>query len=92
MAYRHFSMGTRRFIIAGTPRPEQYTREMATGASTADLAATLIGAQLGVLIQSKGHVFISSPLRVPQVVVAVNRMDLMDYDRKVFERMWGWPW
>ncbi len=87
VAYRYFSTGKRRFIIADTPGHEQYTRNMATGASTADLAVTLIDARLGVLTQSKRHAFISSLLGVPRVVVAVNKMDLVGYDRSVFERI-----
>jgi bifunctional enzyme CysN/CysC len=87
VAYRYFATGKRRFIVADTPGHEQYTRNMATGASTADLAVTLIDARLGVLTQSKRHGFISSLLRVPRVVVAVNKMDLVGYDRNVFERI-----
>jgi len=87
VAYRYFSTPKRRFIIADTPGHEQYTRNMVTGASTADLAVTLIDARLGVLTQSKRHGFISSLLGVPRVVVAVNKMDLVGYDRNVFERI-----
>ena len=87
VAYRYFATAKRRFIIADTPGHEQYTRNMATGASTADLAVTLIDARLGVLTQSKRHAFISSLLGVPRVVVAVNKMDLVDYDQGVFERI-----
>ena len=87
VAYRYFATAKRRFIIADTPGHEQYTRNMATGASTADLAVTLIDARLGVLIQSKRHGFISSLLGVPRVVMAVNKMDLVGYDRHVFERI-----
>jgi bifunctional enzyme CysN/CysC len=87
VAYRYFATAGRRFIIADTPGHEQYTRNMATGASTADLAVTLIDARLGVLTQSKRHAFISSLLGVPRVVVAVNKMDLVDFDRSVFQRI-----
>ena len=87
VAYRYFATSKRRFIIADTPGHEQYTRNMATGASTADLAVILIDARLGVLTQSKRHGFISSLLGVPRLVVAVNKMDLAGYDRDVFERI-----
>jgi bifunctional enzyme CysN/CysC len=87
VAYRYFATPKRRFIIADTPGHEQYTRNMATGASTADLAVTLIDARLGVLTQSKRHGFIASLLGVPRVVVTVNKMDLVGYDRDVFERI-----
>jgi bifunctional enzyme CysN/CysC len=89
VAYRYFATSKRRFIIADTPGHEQYTRNMATGASTADLAVILIDARLGVLTQSKRHGFISSLLGVPRVVVTVNKMDLVGYDRNVFERIKG---
>jgi bifunctional enzyme CysN/CysC len=87
VAYRYFATAKRRFIIADTPGHEQYTRNMATGASTADLAVILIDARLGVLTQSKRHGFISSLLGVPRLVVAVNKMDLVGYKRDVFERI-----
>ena len=87
VAYRYFATPKRRFIIADTPGHEQYTRNMATGASTADLAVILIDARLGVLTQSKRHGFISSLLGMPHLVVAVNKMDLVGYDRDVFERI-----
>jgi bifunctional enzyme CysN/CysC len=87
VAYRYFTTRKRRFIIADTPGHEQYTRNMATGASTADLAVVLIDARLGVLTQSKRHGFITSLLGVPRLVVAVNKMDLVGYDREVFERV-----
>jgi bifunctional enzyme CysN/CysC len=87
VAYRYFATAKRRFIIADTPGHEQYTRNMATGASTADLAVILIDARLGVLTQSKRHGFIASLLGVPRVVVAVNKMDLVDFDQEVFERI-----
>ena len=87
VAYRYFATAKRRFIIADTPGHEQYTRNMATGASTADLAVILIDARLGVLTQSKRHGFISSLLGVPRLVVAVNKMDLVGYNREIFERI-----
>jgi bifunctional enzyme CysN/CysC len=87
VAYRYFSTPKRRFIIADTPGHEQYTRNMATGASTADVAVVLIDARLGVLTQSKRHGFIASLLGVPHVVVAVNKMDMVDYEQEVFERI-----
>ncbi len=85
VAYRYFSTPKRKFIIADTPGHEQYTRNMATGASTADLAIILIDARNGVLEQSKRHAFISGLLQIPHMVVAVNKMDLVDYSQDVFE-------
>ena len=82
VAYRHFSTPKRRFIIADTPGHEQYTRNMVTGASTANLAVILIDAQNGVLTQSKRHGFIASLLGIPHIVVAVNKMDLVDYSQR----------
>jgi len=87
VAYRYFATARRKFIIADTPGHEQYTRNMATGASTADLAILLIDARLGVLAQSRRHAFICSLLGIPRFVVAVNKMDMVDYDRAVFERI-----
>ncbi|MEO8508491.1 MAG: sulfate adenylyltransferase subunit CysN [Betaproteobacteria bacterium] len=87
VAYRYFSTPRRRFIIADTPGHVQYTRNMATGASTAELAIILIDARLGIQTQSKRHAFIVSLLGVPRVVVAVNKMDLVGYDQAVFERI-----
>src|SRR5271170_4904914 len=84
VAYRYFSTSRRKFIIADTPGHEQYTRNMATGASTADAAVVLIDARKGVLAQSRRHAFIASLLRVRHVLVAVNKMDLIDYDEVVF--------
>ena len=80
VAYRYFSTARRKFIIADTPGHEQYTRNMATGASTADAAIVLIDASKGVLIQSRRHAYIASLLRVRHVLVAVNKMDLIGYD------------
>jgi len=85
VAYRYFATAQRRFIIADTPGHEQYTRNMVTGASTADLAIVLIDARKGMLAQSKRHAFISSLLRIPHLVVCVNKMDLVDFDEEVFQ-------
>jgi bifunctional enzyme CysN/CysC len=84
VAYRYFATAQRRFIIADTPGHEQYTRNMVTGASTADLAIVLIDARKGVISQSKRHAFISSLLGIPHIVVCVNKMDLVDFDEDVF--------
>jgi small GTP-binding protein len=84
VAYRYFSTARRKFIIADTPGHEQYTRNMATGASTADAAVVLIDASKGVLIQSRRHAYIASLLRVRHVLVAVNKMDLIGYDEARF--------
>jgi sulfate adenylyltransferase subunit 1 len=84
VAYRYFSTARRKFIIADTPGHEQYTRNMATGASTADVAVVLIDASKGVLIQSRRHAYIASLLRVRHILVAVNKMDLIGYDEGVF--------
>jgi bifunctional enzyme CysN/CysC len=87
VAYRYFATAERRFIIADTPGHEQYTRNMVTGASTADLAIVLVDARKGVVAQSKRHAFISSLLRIPHLVVCVNKMDLVDFDEGVFDRI-----
>ena len=84
VAYRYFATARRKFIIADTPGHEQYTRNMATGASTADAAVVLIDASKGVLIQSRRHAYIASLLRVQHVIVAVNKMDLIGYDEAAF--------
>ena len=84
VAYRYFSTARRKFIIADTPGHEQYTRNMATGASTADAAVVLIDAAKGVLVQSRRHAYIASLLRVKYVLVAVNKMDLIGYDESAF--------
>jgi sulfate adenylyltransferase subunit 1 len=84
VAYRYFSTGRRKFIIADTPGHEQYTRNMATGASTADAAVVLIDAAKGVLPQSRRHAYIASLLRVRHLLVAVNKMDLAGYSEDVF--------
>ena len=87
VAYRCFSTAKRKFIIADTPGHEQYTRNMATGASTCDLAIILVDARYGVQTQTKRHSFITSLLGIKHIVVAINKMDLMDFDQSVFERI-----
>src|SRR3954467_2497510 len=87
VAYRYFATPKRKFIIADTPGHIQYTRNMVTGASTADLALILIDARKGVLEQSRRHAFIASLLRIPHLVVCVNKMDLVDWDEEVYDRI-----
>jgi bifunctional enzyme CysN/CysC len=87
VAYRYFATPKRKFIIADTPGHEQYTRNMVTGASTADLALILVDARKGVLEQSRRHSFLASLLRIPHLVVCVNKMDLVGFDQEVFERI-----
>jgi bifunctional enzyme CysN/CysC len=87
VAYRYFVTPKRRFIIADCPGHQQYTRNMVTGASTADLAVILLDARKGVLEQSKRHAFISALLGIPHLVVAVNKMDLVDYSQERFEEL-----
>jgi sulfate adenylyltransferase subunit 1 len=87
VAYRYFATPRRRFIIADTPGHEQYTRNMATGASTADAAVVLIDATKGVLRQSRRHAFIANLLGVQHIVAAINKMDLVGYSEEVFERI-----
>src|SRR6202040_3277561 len=87
VAYRYFATAQRRFIIADTPGHEQYTRNMVTGASTADLAIVLVDARKGVVAQSKRHAFISSLLAIPHVVVCVNKMDLVDFQQSIFDEI-----
>lgn len=87
VAYRYFSTAKRKFIIADCPGHEQYTRNMATGASTCDLAIILIDARHGVMTQTKRHSFIVSLLGIKHVLVAVNKMDLVDYSEQVFEKI-----
>ncbi len=87
VAYRFFSTQKRKFIIADTPGHEQYTRNMATGASTADLAVILVDARLGILDQTRRHSFIASLLGIKHMVVAVNKMDLVDYSKKAFTKI-----
>ncbi len=85
VAYRYFATPRRKFIIADTPGHIQYTRNMVTGASTADLAIVLVDARKGLVEQSRRHAFIATLLRVPHLVLAVNKMDLVDYSQEVFE-------
>ena len=85
VAYRYFSTEQRKFIVADCPGHEQYTRNMATGASTADLAIVLIDARKGVLTQSRRHSYIIALLGVRQVILAVNKMDLVDYRQEIFD-------
>ena len=87
VAYRYFTTPRRTFIIADTPGHPQYTRNMVTGASTADLAIVLVDARKGVLEQSRRHAFIASLLRVPHLVIAVNKMDLVDWDEAVYDEI-----
>ena len=85
VAYRYFSTGTRKYIIADAPGHEQYTRNMVTAASTADLAIILIDARKGVLTQTRRHSYLAHLVNIPHVVVAVNKMDLIDYDQSKFD-------
>ena len=87
VAYRYFSTARRKFIIADTPGHIQYTRNMVTGASTAELAIILIDARKGVLTQSKRHGFLATLLRIPHLVVAINKMDLVDYAEEVYNQI-----
>ncbi|MGI8904606.1 MAG: sulfate adenylyltransferase subunit 1 [Solirubrobacteraceae bacterium] len=87
VAYRHFQTPRRKFIIADTPGHEQYTRNMVTGASTAELSVVLVDARKGVSEQTHRHAYIASLLRTPHLVVCVNKMDLVGYDEAVFERI-----
>ena len=87
VAYRYFSTAKRKFIIADTPGHEQYTRNMATGASTCDLAIILIDARHGVVTQTRRHSFIASLLGIKHLIVAINKMDLVDYSQAVFEQI-----
>src|SRR5918911_1433914 len=87
VAYRYFATPRRKFIIADTPGHVQYTRNMVTGASTADVALVLVDARNGLVEQSRRHAFIASLLRIPHLVLCVNKMDLVDFDQEVFERI-----
>ncbi|MBQ4839234.1 sulfate adenylyltransferase subunit CysN [Pseudoalteromonas luteoviolacea] len=87
VAYRYFSTAKRKFIIADTPGHEQYTRNMVTGASTSDLAIILVDARYGVQVQTKRHSFICDSLGIKQFVVAINKMDIVDFDEAVFEKI-----
>lgn len=85
VAYRYFTTPRRRFIMADTPGHTEYTRNMVTGASTADLALVLVDARNGMVDQSRRHVFLASLLRIPHIVVAVNKMDLVGWERHAFD-------
>ncbi|MEO2281373.1 sulfate adenylyltransferase subunit CysN [Pseudoalteromonas pernae] len=87
VAYRYFSTAKRKFIIADTPGHEQYTRNMVTGASTSDLAIILVDARYGVQTQTKRHSFICDSLGIEQFVVAINKMDIVDFDESVYEKI-----
>jgi bifunctional enzyme CysN/CysC len=87
VAYRFFSTETRKFIVADTPGHEQYTRNMVTGASTADVAVILVDARHGVLTQTRRHSYIVSLLGIKHVAVAINKLDLVDYSQEVFDRI-----
>lgn len=87
VAYRYFSTGTRKYIIADAPGHEQYTRNMVTAASTANLAIILIDARKGVLTQTRRHSYLAHLVEIPHIVVAVNKMDLVDYDQSVFDKI-----
>ncbi|MDF0678102.1 MAG: GTP-binding protein, partial [Nitrosomonas sp.] len=87
VAYRYFTTPKRKFIIADTPGHEQYTRNMVTGASTANLAIILIDARKGVLTQSRRHAYLASLVGIPHLVVAVNKMDLVDYSQDIFNQI-----
>ena len=87
VAYRYFQTARRKFIIADTPGHVQYTRNMVTGASTADLSIVLVDVRAGVVEQSKRHAYIASLLRIPHLVVAVNKMDLVGFDESAFDRI-----
>ncbi|EKF19835.1 sulfate adenylyltransferase subunit CysN [Nitratireductor pacificus] len=89
VAYRFFATPKRKFIVADTPGHEQYTRNMATGASTADLAIVLVDARQGILPQTRRHSMIASLLGIRHIVLAVNKIDLVEFDRSVFERIAG---
>lgn len=87
VAYRYFSTSTRKFIIADTPGHEQYTRNMATGASTCDLAVILIDARYGIQTQTKRHSYIATLLGIKHIIVAINKMDLIDYSEAIFSQI-----
>ena len=87
VAYRFFATDKRKFIVADTPGHEQYTRNMATGASNSDLAVILIDARKGVLVQTRRHAYIASLLGIRHIVLAVNKIDLVDYSQAVFDEI-----
>jgi bifunctional enzyme CysN/CysC len=86
VAYRFFATETRKFIVADTPGHEEYTRNMATGASTADLAIVLVDARKGILPQTRRHAFIASLLGIRRIVLAINKIDLVAFDQGIFDR------
>ena len=85
VAYRYFATPKRKFIIADTPGHVQYTRNMVTGASTANLALILVDARHGIIEQTMRHAYIASLLQIPHIIVCLNKMDLVDYDKQVYE-------
>src|SRR5437868_5626291 len=85
VAYRYFATPRRKFIIADTPGHIQYTRNMVTGSSTADVALVLVDARNGLVEQSRRHTFLATLLQIPHIVVCINKMDLVDYDEKVYD-------
>src|SRR5918911_4170004 len=87
VAYRYFSTGSRKYIIADAPGHEQYTRNMVTAASTANLAIILVDARKGVLTQTRRHSFIAHLVGIPHLVIAVNKMDLVGWSKETFERI-----
>src|SRR5690606_25037671 len=89
VAYRFFSTEKRKFIVADTPGHEQYTRNMITGASTADLAVILVDARKGILVQTRRHSYLAHLIGIRHLVLAVNKMDLVDYDQATFDRIVG---
>src|SRR5450432_2529271 len=89
VAYRFFTTDKRKFIVADTPGHEQYTRNMVTGASTADLAVILVDARKGVLTQTRRHSYLAHLLGIKSIVLAVNKMDLVGYSQAIFETIAG---
>mgnify|MGYP000710392637 FL=1 len=87
VAYRFFSTDKRKFIVADTPGHEQYTRNMVTGASTADVAILMVDARRGILTQTRRHSYLTSLIGIPHIVVAINKMDLVDYSEKTYTRI-----
>src|SRR5271168_2361435 len=87
VAYRYFATPRRKFIIADCPGHEQYTRNMATGASTAELMVLLLDITKGVLTQTRRHAHIASLLQIPHVIAAINKMDLVDFDQSIYEKI-----
>jgi small GTP-binding protein len=87
VAYRYFATPKRKFIIADTPGHIQYTRNMVTGASTADLAIILVDARLGVIEQTMRHTYLASLLRIENIILAINKMDLVDFDQGVYNKI-----